>query len=82
MVLVQEQATIVNPVSSVVKATVISAFTFLTALAVRDVFSQTVESVLPAGTGEKLLYTYLYAALVLFVTVLLATFWNTSSGTP
>ena len=53
MVLAQEQSIVINPVSSVIKATVLSAFTFLTALAVRDVFLRTLEAVLPEKANEK-----------------------------
>ena len=78
MALTQEQTVIINPVSSVIKATVLSAFTFLTALAVRDVFIRTMESVLPAKSNEKLLFTYFYASVIIMFTVLLAYLWNSS----
>lgn len=78
MVLTQEQTVIINPVSSVIKATVLSAFTFLTALAVRDVFIRTMESVLPVKSNEKLLFTYFYASVIIMFTVLLAYLWSSS----
>lgn len=80
MVLSQEQTIIINPVSTVIKGTILSAFTFLTALAVRDVFQRTLESVLPEKASEKLLFTYFYASIVVLCTVLLAASWKNSSS--
>lgn len=78
MVLSQEQTIVINPVSNVIKATVLSSFTFLTALAVRDVFLKTMEAVLPEKANEKLIFTYFYASLVILFTVLLAFLWKNS----
>ena len=80
MVIAQEQSIVINPVSSVIKATVLSAFTFLTALAVRDVFLRTLEAVLPEKANEKLLFTYFYESVIILFTVLLAYLWKNSSS--
>lgn len=76
MAMTQEKMIVINPVSSVIKSTILSAFSFLTALAVRDVFSRTLESVLPEKTNKKLIYTYFYASVVVFFTVVFAYLWN------
>jgi hypothetical protein len=76
--LTQEQTVVVNPVSNLIKATVLSSFTFLTALAVRDVFLKTIESVLPKNAKDKLIFTYFYATVVILFTVLLAFLWQNS----
>jgi hypothetical protein len=79
MVLSQEQAIVINPVSSVIKATILSAFTFLTALAVRDVFLKTMEAVLPENANDKLMFTYFYASIIILFTVMLAYLWAKKS---
>lgn len=61
-----------HPVSSIIKTTVLSAFTFLTALSLRDVFIKTAEASLPAKSNEKLAFTYFYASMILLFTVLIA----------
>lgn len=79
MVLTQETTIPVNPVSTLIKSTVLSAFTFLTALSVRDVFMRTLEAVLPEKANEKLIFTYFYTAVIILFTVLLAYLWKNSS---
>jgi hypothetical protein len=76
MVLTQEQTIIINPVANIIKTTILAAFTFLTALAVRDVFIKTMEAVLPDKANEKLVFIYFYASLVTLFTVLLAYLWR------
>lgn len=80
MVLPQEQTITVNPVSDVIKATVLSAFTFLSALSVRDVLTKTLEAMVPNNTKEKLIFVYFYASLIVLITVLLAWLWQTSES--
>ena len=70
-----ENILIVNPVSSVIKKTILAAFTFLTALAIRDVFTNSMKRLVDT---EKLTVTYVYAAFVIFITVLLAFLWQNS----
>lgn len=76
MVLPQEQLVIANPVSSYIKATILSAFTFLTALGVRDAILRTLEAFIPEKTKEKLLFTYFYTSVIILLTVLLAYLWK------
>ena len=79
MVLAQETPFVINPISGIIKTTILSAFTFLTALGVRDVFSKTLEAVLPDNANEKLIFTYFYATVVIFLTVLFAYLWSSSA---
>jgi hypothetical protein len=79
MVLAQEAVIQVNPVGDVIKATVLSAFTFLSALSVRDVLVKTLEAMVPNKTKDRLVFVYFYASIVVLVTVLLAFTWQTGS---
>ena len=80
MVLQQEQTIVINPVSDVIKTTVLSAFTFLSALSVRDVLIKSLESMVPNNTKEKLIFVYFYASVIVLVTVLLAWLWQSSAN--
>lgn len=73
-----EEVVVVDPVSAVIKKTVLAAFTFLTALSFRDVFQRTLESVLPDNSKEKLIFAYLNASIILLLTVILAFIWSSS----
>ena len=76
MVLLQEQTVIVNPAMDIVKSSVLSAFTFLAAFSIRDVIIKTMESLVSTGTKQKLVFIYLYSAMVVFITILLAFLWQ------
>ena len=80
MVLAREATISVNPVSSVIKGAILSAFSLLSALALRDSFMKTLEAVLPDNAKEKLIFVYFYASVVVLITVLLAYLWNTNSN--
>jgi hypothetical protein len=80
MVLAQEAAIVINPVSSVIKASVLSAFSFLAALSIRDVFQKTMESVLPSNAKERLVFTYAYASFVVLMFLLLAWLWKSNAS--
>jgi hypothetical protein len=72
----QESTIVINPVMDVVQRTFLSAFSFLTALSMRDVFHRTLEAVLPAQSHDKLVFTFFYAAVIIFITVLLSYLWR------
>jgi uncharacterized membrane protein len=78
MSLTQEQIVVANPVCDVIKQTVLSAFTFLSALSLRDVITKTLEAFVTEGAKERLVFIYFYAALVILVTVVLAFVWENS----
>jgi hypothetical protein len=80
MVLAQEAVIQINPVSDIIKATILSAFTFLSALSVRDVIIKTLEALVPDNTKEKLVFVYFYCSIVILVTILLAFLWQNSAS--
>jgi hypothetical protein len=61
-----------KPVASVVIQVLIAAFTFLSALSIRDSVTQTIALVTPAHTVKKLIVTISCTMLFLFITVLMA----------
>lgn len=61
-----------QPVSSLLIQTIITAFTFLTALSIRDSMTQSIAALTPNDTTKKLFFTLFSTMLFLFVTVLLA----------
>jgi len=79
MVLPQESTIVVQPVADIIKATILSAFTFLTALSIRDLLTKSMESVVPDETKGQLVFIYLTTSVVLFITVLLAVLWQKKS---
>ena len=79
MVLTQESTLIINPASDVIKATVLSAFTFLSAIAIRDLFIKTMESVVPNNTKDALIFVYFYTSVIILVTLLMAFLWQSST---
>ena len=79
MALQQETFIQESPASDIVKVTILSAFTFLSALSLRDLLMKTMENCVPKETSERLVFTYAYASLVLAITILLAVTWNASA---
>jgi hypothetical protein len=61
-----------KPVSGVVISTIIAAFTFLSAMSIRDSVTQMIELCTPKHTLKKLIVTVSCTMLFLFITVLLA----------
>ena len=76
MALAQEAVVVFNPVSDIIKATVLSAFTFLSALSVRDVLLKTMETCFSEKSQSKLIFIYAYASIVVCITVILAFNWQ------
>ena len=76
MVLPQESTITVRPVGDIIKSTILGAFTFLTALAIRDLLTKTMESLVPDDTRQRLVFIYFTTSIVLFMTVLLAVLWQ------
>lgn len=68
-----------EPVSSVVVSVVIAALTFLTALSFRDSVTQTIALITPDHRTKKLVITFCCTLLFLFLTVLLAYTFQTTS---
>ena len=77
MVLTQEVLIETDCLSSLIKATVLSALTFLSALAVRDAILKTMESMVAPDTKDSLMFIYSYSSIVIFVTILVAVLWKT-----
>lgn len=65
-----------EPVSSLLIKTLITVFTFLTALSIRDSMTQSIAAVTPHNTTKKLLFTMFVAMFFLFITILLAYFYQ------
>lgn len=61
-----------QPVSTLLVSTIIAAFTFLTALSIRDSVTQSISALTPGDISKKLLFTLFSTMLFLFITVLLA----------
>lgn len=71
--MIQEQGILYrHPVSGVLRDTLLSAFTFLTALAFRDLFIRTFEVILPGPQVQSLLFTYMYTCMIALLTTVLA----------
>ena len=67
-----------QPVASVVISTIITAFTFLSAMSIRDSVTQSIALVTPDHTVKKLIVTLACTMLFLFITVLMAYEFQTS----
>lgn len=65
-----------EPVSSLLVKTIISAFTILTAFSIRDSIIQTITLFTPGDASKKLVFTLLTTFTFLFLTVLMAFFWQ------
>jgi hypothetical protein len=61
-----------QPVTSLLLGIVVSAFTFLTALSIRDSVTQSIVSLTPGDIHKQVVFTIFSAAIFLFITVLLA----------
>ena len=78
MVLPQETIVVTDPASNVLKSTILSAFTFLSALSLRDLLIKTLEAMVSEPTQKKLVFVYFYASCVILITMLLAYIWQNS----
>jgi hypothetical protein len=76
MVLTEEIVISHRAASNLIHATVMSALTFLCALAARDAIIRSMEQLLPEKASEKLIFTYVYAAGVILFTIILAVLWT------
>ena len=65
-----------QPVSSLLVQTLITAFTFLSALSIRDTITQSISALTPHDTSKKLLFTMFITMFFLFATVLMAYTWQ------
>lgn len=65
-----------EPVSSLLVQTLISAFTFLSALSIRDTVMQGIQQVAPESSSKKFLFTACISMFFLFCTVLMAYSWQ------
>jgi hypothetical protein len=65
-----------QPVSSLLIQTLIAAFTFLSALSIRDSVTQLIALMSPGETTKKLLFTLFTTMLFLFITVFMAWYWQ------
>lgn len=65
-----------KPISSLLIQTLVAAFTFLSALSIRDSVTQIIASLAPGDTVKKLLFTLFTTMLFLFVTVFSAWYWQ------
>ena len=79
MVLSQESTIVVNPVEDVIKGAILSAFSILAALSMRDAIIKTFEAAFPNKTSERLIFIYFYTAFIIFITLLLAYLWQSSA---
>lgn len=78
MVLPAEAVIQINPVADVIKSSVLTAFTFLSALSIRDVLVKTLEAAVPTSASERLIFVYFYTGIVILVTLILAWVWQSS----
>lgn len=60
-----------RPLTDVLKKTFLSAFTFLMAFSIRDVFTKTILRSVPENSDNSLIFTYLFALFVIFITLLM-----------
>lgn len=65
-----------QPLSSLLIKTIIGAFTILTAFSIRDSVVQGIAAVTPGDATKKLIFTVMVTMLFLFLTVLMAYFWQ------
>jgi hypothetical protein len=65
-----------NPIHEVIKKTLLSAFTFLSAFALRDAIVKTMAYFVQDNTRDRILFVYAHTLLILTITVLLASAWQ------
>ena len=83
MPLTQETLVVHNPVTTLIKSSIMSAFTFLTALSIRDVFTSTLKAALKHHNENRgLIFVYLYACIIFLVTTLLAYLFSNTAPNP
>lgn len=80
--LTQEREIVVNPVSSLIKGAILSAFTFLTALSIRDALMKSIELAVPRDKEKSLLFVYFFTAVIVLITVLLSFLWSDTESGP
>ena len=69
-----------NHISSLIKKTIFGAFTFLSALSIRDAITRTIEMQICQDIRSRLLYTYYYTVIVLAFTVFIAWIWGNTNN--
>ncbi len=65
-----------EPVSSLLVKTLLSAFSLLTALSIRDSITQSLTVLTPDDIPKRLAFTVSLTAFFLFITVLVAYMWQ------
>jgi hypothetical protein len=65
-----------EPVSSIVIQVVLSAFTLLTALSIRDTVMEGIKEISPKHTTKRLLFTLSTTLFFIFITVMIAYIWQ------
>lgn len=69
-----------NEISTLIKRTIFGAFTFLSALAIRDTISKSIEVHVSQDVRNKLLFTYYYTVIVIAITVFIAWLWDSNGS--
>lgn len=65
-----------EPVSALLIQTLISAFTFLSALSIRDTVMQGIQQIAPESASKKFMFTACISMFFLFCTVIMAYSWQ------
>jgi hypothetical protein len=65
-----------EPLSSIIKKFVLSAFSVLSALTFRDLVVVTLERALPKTVTQKLIFVYIHSLCIVFITVVIAYYWR------
>jgi hypothetical protein len=65
-----------EPISSLLIQTLLTAFTFLTALSIRDSMTQAISLLSPGNITKKLIFTIFITMLFLLITVIMAYVWQ------
>ena len=79
MSIIQDTSKLENKaMSTLLIQTLVTVFTFLTALSIRDSMSQTIEEISPESSKKKIFFTTFTALTFLFLTVLIVYFWQDS----
>lgn len=80
MTLTQEREIKRTNVSSVIQGVILAAFSFLTALSIRDALIKSIEIAIPSDDQKSLLFIYFFAVLILLITVTLSYVWSTTAS--
>lgn len=62
--------------SSVIKQFVLSAFSVLSALTLRDLLVTTMERAFPKKVTANIMFVYLYSMVIIVLTVTIAYYWS------